>query len=290
MDKIYDYLTESFLREHVRFSLQEDLPEGDTTTEKTVLPDKSGKGLFVAREPGIFCGSIVVEEVFCQITDFITGGETVELSWHIEEGDEFEKDEVIGQAVGSLRYLLAAERVALNYLQELCGVAVATRKLVKKVDEFGTKIYDTRKTVPHHRLLQKYAVVIGGGYNHRLDLAGIMVKDNHKQAAGGIAAALNSLRTELEKSEVVVEIHSPDELKAINNFDIDVVMLDNSPVSSLEQYCSLLPEGIAVEVSGGIDETNVVDYARAGVDRISSGAITHSYDNLDVSFKTVSPQ
>ncbi len=290
MTKIYDYLTESFLREHVRFSLQEDLPEGDITTEKTVPSDKSGKGLFIAREPGIFCGRLVVEEVFRQITDFITGGEPVDLSWHVEEGDEFKTDEVIGQAVGSLRYLLAAERVALNYLQELCGVAVATRKIVKKVDEFGTEIYDTRKTVPHHRLLQKYAVVIGGGHNHRLDLSGIMVKDNHKQAAGGIAAALDSLRPELEKGEVVVEIHSPDELKAINNFDIDVIMLDNVSVSSLEEYCSLLPEGIAVEVSGGIDETNVVDYARAGVDRISCGAITHSYDNLDVSFKTVSPQ
>lgn len=213
------------------------------------------------------------------------------FDWTVRDGEPLPGDGRLAEITGPLDGILTGERVALNYLGQLSGTAAAIRRLVDVADPHGVDVYDTRKTTPHLRRLQKYAVRCGGGRNHRLTLGdAVMIKDNHKRAAGGAVPLLERLEGD---PTVVVEIHDPDELEEAGLldgsdpaiFDIDVIMLDNVAATDLEDYLAEIPESVSVEVSGGLGPENLEGYCRAGVDRVSVGSPTHSFSSLDVSLR-----
>lgn len=276
-----------FLDEHVKASLQEDLAGGDITSRQTLKKGLEGRATAVSRDPGVVAGSQLVTKVYSVLPeiDNVSKPRSLEFNWLVDDGEKIEKEQKLFEVKGELYHLLAGERIALNYLQQLSGVATETFRMVEVAREFGVDIYDTRKTIPHHRLLQKYAVSCGGGKNHRLTLGeAVMIKDNHKLAAGGLRKALGRLETE---RPLIVEIHEQKELNIISDFDIDVLMLDNMQPELVRDIVLGLPENQIVEISGGITMDNLKQYCKTGVDRISVGSLTHSFDSLDVSFGLV---
>ncbi len=276
-------MDDKFLREHVRASLLEDIGGGDITSRLTVDDHLTGRAAAVSREEGVFAGSSIVETVYSVLSaiDESLNDHPVDIKWSVSDGDKITAGQKLFEANGNVGLLLTGERVVLNYLQQLSGVATKTFRMVKIAREYGVKIYDTRKTVPHHRILQKYAVSCGQGDNHRLTLAdAVMIKDNHKLAAGGLREALRRVEGDLP---LIVEIHSPEELKIVSDFDIDVVMLDNMFPETVKKIVSRVPEKMSVEISGGITLDNLREYCETGVDRISVGSLTHSFQSLDIS-------
>ena len=282
MTDILREIDEDYLLEHIQTSLKEDIGSGDITTEATVAAQLVGKGSLVSREEGVVAGVGLVGLIYKQLATQFPGEPEFEFSPLKTDGEKIGENELIAEIEGPLNLLLTGERVALNYLQQLSGVATATARLVAIAAPYAVKIYDTRKTVPHLRLLQKYAVCCGGGYNHRISLAdAVMIKDNHKLAAGGLKNALEKLNFD---GEIVVEIHDSCELAEIANFDIDVLMLDNMKPEQVKEIIPDLPAGVEIEISGGINEQNIEPYCEAGVDRVSVGSLTHSFKSLDISF------
>ncbi len=277
-----DFFTKEYLVEHLSRSLDEDLGEGDITTEQIILENKLVEGEFVARQSGVLAGIPVVNRLYTLISRRFKGLPPVEIEWYQEESSVVEQQSRLAVVRGPVTQLLAAERVALNYLQQLSGVASLTRRFVLMASVHGIKIYDTRKTVPHWRLLQKYAVACGGGYNHRFSLdSGVMIKDNHKKLAGGVKQALQRIDF---PGEVVVEIHDREELVGLDLTEIDVLMLDNFSPDRLREIVPQLSGRVEVEISGGINPINFKNYLIPGVDRISLGSLTHSFESLDISF------
>lgn len=275
--------------EHIIKSLEEDAVASDITTQFLQETDTTVEASIIARENGILAGldlfrrTVELTRERLQITD------PVQQKSSFEDGEEITTDERLVKLEGPAKVILSAERVALNYLQQLSGVATLTNDLVEVADSYGVDVCDTRKTVPHLRKLQKYAVRCGGGINHRMDLSrAVMIKDNHKKLAGGLRNYLNNLNT---SSPVIVEIHEPSEMKilsdfvssASNNFEIDIIMLDNFMPSKINEIIGNSPDHFTFEISGGISEENVETYCKTGVDRISSGALTHSFRSLDLS-------
>lgn len=274
-----------YLREHVEASLDEDIGEGDVTTRTVVDPNRRGQGRFRVKDEGILAGVPLVEAVFDRLAERMGEEGRTETVWRIRDGERVEPSQVVGTIEGPARLLLTGERVALNYLQQMSGVATATDRFVQIAREHGVEVYDTRKTVPHHRRLQKYAVRCGGGRNHRLDLSeAVMIKDNHKMLSGGLLAALEQCDRTVP---IVVEIHDPSELEALGGFDIDVIMLDNMRPNTVQELMNRVPDGVPVEVSGGIYLSNLAEYCQTGVDRVSVGALTHSSPSLDISFELI---
>ncbi len=244
----------------------------------------------VAREAGVLAGRRAAELAFREAPSRLEAP-AWSLDWSVSDGDCLSPGGPLAEIRGPLDGILTGERVALNYLQQLSGTATAVRRLVDLAQPHGVDVYDTRKTTPHLRRLQKYAVRCGGGHNHRFTLDEVvMIKDNHKRAGGGVVPLLERLDGE---RPVVVEIHDPDELEepglldgpdpAI--FDIDVVMLDNVAARDLVEYLAALPDSVRTEASGGIGPDNIEEYCRAGVDRVSVGSPTHSYRSLDLSLR-----
>ncbi|MFP4687988.1 MAG: carboxylating nicotinate-nucleotide diphosphorylase [bacterium] len=282
MFEIREEIDFEFLKKHVRESLEEDIGSGDLTTTFTVGPGDSGRGRFVSRETGIIAGLGLLKIVYDLLAEKASA--RIDYSWKTADGKKIEAGQVIAEVEGPLAILLTGERVALNYLQQLSGVASATGRLVDIAANYDVKIYDTRKTVPHLRLLQKYAVRCGGGCNHRLRLdKAVMIKDNHKQAAGGLTCALQKVDFDAV-DEVVVEIHSPAEIDEAVNFDIDVLMLDNIKPDRIKDICKSIPGDLSVELSGGITDSNLEEVCKTGIERVSVGSITHSFHSLDISF------
>ncbi len=280
-------LDQDFLHEHVRVSLLEDMSGEDITTQLTVDEKSSARAVAVSREEGVIAGRQLVEAVYSVLAELPgnPGEGSVEINWFVDDGDRVEGENKIFAAEGNTALLLSGERVALNYMQQLSGVATKTFAMVKVAREYGVDIYDTRKTIPHHRVLQKYAVSCGGGNNHRLTLAdAVMIKDNHKSVAGGLREALERVGGQ---RPLIVEIHDPRELEIITDFDIDVLMLDNMVPATVENIVADLPAGQTVEISGGITLDNLRDYCKTDVDRVSVGSLTHSFQSLDISFGLV---
>lgn len=280
---------DAFLRDHVRHSLAEDLGGGDVTT-RLLQETPRVTARLVAREEGVLAGRRAAELAFREAPSRAEEPGW-RFDWSVRDGQALPGDGRLVEIAGPLDGILTGERVALNYLGQLSGTAAAVRRLVKIAAPHGVDVYDTRKTVPHLRRLQKYAVRCGGGRNHRLTLAdAVMIKDNHKRAAGGVVPLLERLEKD---TTVVVEIHDLHELEepglldgpdpAI--FDIDVIMLDNVATADLGEYLAALPESVSVEVSGGLGPGNLEEYCRAGVDRVSVGSPTHSFSSLDVSLR-----
>jgi nicotinate-nucleotide pyrophosphorylase (carboxylating) len=265
----------------IRRALDEDIGNGDITTLATVDEDKKTEGFFIAKEEGVICGLPVLTRVF-EIID-----PDVALEYFVSEGDAIKKGDRIAGITGPARSILTAERVALNLLQHLSGIATQTKRAVRQVAGTKAKIVDTRKTTPGLRSLEKYAVRVGGGSNHRYNLAdGILIKDNHISAAGGIANAVAKSRgsaTHMLKIEVEVENFA--QIEEALQSGADIIMLDNMSIEDMKKAVDMIDGRAVVEASGNMGERDLREVAMTGVDLISIGALTHSVRALDISLR-----
>ncbi|HVF86385.1 MAG TPA: carboxylating nicotinate-nucleotide diphosphorylase [Pyrinomonadaceae bacterium] len=278
------WLDEGALFQQIGAFLNEDLGRGDITTQSTITRNAHARGRFLAKEPLVIAGLEAAEAVFSTLDS------QQQLEAFVSDGDEVEAGKVIARTGGFADVLLAGERVALNLLQRLSGVATETRRYVKAIEGTRAAIVDTRKTTPGLRMLEKYAVLAGGGRNHRFGLDdGVLIKDNHIALAGGVGAAVERARRSVgHLHKIEVEVSTQADLREAIESGADILLLDNlSPeetARSVELARSLAPN-VLLESSGGITFENVRAYADAGVDLISVGALTHSARARDISFK-----
>ena len=257
----------------VRRALNEDIGAGDLTA--TLLPaDKQGSATVICREPAVLCGMAWFDEVFRQLDDRIT------VAWLYADGDELGTGATVCRVSGPVRPLLTGERTALNFLQLLSGTATTTRRFVRRLEGTPTKLLDTRKTLPGLRSAQKYAVVCGGGQNHRMGLYdAILIKDNHLRAAGGVAPAVRQAKS--SRRRVEVEVETLQELEEAIAAGADTVMLDNFSQELLRRAVAINAGRVKLEVSGGVDLEQLRMIAATGVDYISVGAITKHVRAID---------
>jgi nicotinate-nucleotide pyrophosphorylase (carboxylating) len=260
-------------------ALAEDVGEGDVTTDAIVDPDATGSALLLVKEPGVVCGLGMVEAVFRALDA------EVAVQALIEEGALVESGTAVVRVSGSLRAILTGERTALNYLGRLSGIATLARRYVDEVDGTGVAVLDTRKTTPGLRLLEKHAVAVGGGRNHRLALDdGVMIKDNHLRSASSIADAVERARA-ATRLPVEVECDTLDQVSEALGAGADALLLDNMSLDELRAAVALAKGRARLEASGGVTLENVRAIAATGVDEISVGALTHSARSLDVSLE-----
>ncbi len=273
------------ISEIVQKALSEDLPFEDLTSELLIEDNLYGEAYFLAKEDLVVCGIPVVEEVFQKVD------ETVELTFKVKEGEEVSKGTKFGVARGKVKSLLKGERVALNFLQHLSGIATMVRRMQTKLSPYGITLLDTRKTLPGLKVLQKYAVRVGGGQNHRFSLSdGLLIKDNHIKACGGLEKVLEKLNRTPHYAAVEIEVKSLTELSLIleSEANISAVLLDNFSPKELAEALDMIKRSgkkVLVEVSGGVKEENLDKFLMLGIDYLSSGAITHSVKAVDISFK-----
>ncbi len=270
----------------LRSFLAEDIGSGDITTETTVSARQRARGEVIAKAPLVLAGIELFAEVF-RLLDLTT---EVEITTH--DGEELVPGNIPAAINASARALLTGERVALNLLQRLSGVATLTRRFVRAVEGTGAQILDTRKTTPGLRGLEKYAVRVGGGKSYRRDLSeAVLIKDNHIRLAGGVSAALAAAQAAKGRvARIEIEVTNLDELRTALKQNPDVIMLDNMTTSLVHQAVEevrnhVAPNKIRTEASGGITLQNVREFAEAGVDLISVGALTHSAPAVDISFE-----
>ena len=260
-------------------ALREDIGDGDVTTSRTIPPDRWLAGEFVVKGAGVIAGLQVVGWVFEALDD------SIQYRSLATDGDIVQPGDVVALARGRGGSILTGERVALNFLQRMSGIATMTRRYVDAVAGTGAVILDTRKTVPGLRTLDKWAVRLGGGQNHRMGLYDmVLVKDNHIRAAGGLSAAVADVRQD-SGLLVEVEVESLDQFEEALALDVDRIMLDNMGTEQLQEAVRRARGPVKLEASGGITIGNVAEVARTGVDYISVGALTHSVVALDVSLE-----
>ncbi|WP_404428840.1 carboxylating nicotinate-nucleotide diphosphorylase [Sutcliffiella horikoshii] len=268
------------LQEMLRHFYKEDIGEKDLTSEALFGANETGSGTFIAKENGIFVGEQIIDEALRLLDP------DVHVTLFKKDGDRLEKGEVIARADGKMRALLGAERVTLNLTQRMSGIATLTASAVSVLDSNHTKICDTRKTTPGLRMLEKYAVTCGGGYNHRFGLYdGVMIKDNHIEFAGSITNAVQLVREKVgHMVKIEVETESLAQVQEAVEASADVIMFDNRTPDEIKDYIQHVPKHIITEASGGINLTNLATYGDTGVDYISLGLLTHSAKSLDISF------
>ncbi|CAN5439952.1 carboxylating nicotinate-nucleotide diphosphorylase [soil metagenome] len=266
------------LQHLLKIGFEEDFGFGDISS--TVLPDKMVKGEFVAKVAGVISG---IDSILMgyQILD-----ETVEVQHLVSDGSKVEPGDCIAKVDGPARALLMSERVILNILQHMSGIATKTAEAVNELEGSTTRLCDTRKTLPGLRALQKYAVRCGGGFNHRMRLDdGVMIKDNHIAAAGSITKAVeiargqNGLMVKIE-----VECETEKQVKEAIRAGADIIMLDNQSPESATELCAMIPDNIIVELSGGMTPESIRKFKNCGAHYISMGSVTHSVTALDISF------
>ena len=262
-------------------ALKEDITSEDVTTNAVMHDATKGSVQLIAKEDGILCGLEVFQRVFT-----ILGEDTV-FETTFQDGDVVKNGVLIGTLIGDIRVLLSGERVALNYLQRMSGIATYTKSVVDLLEGTGIKLLDTRKTTPNMRIFEKYAVTVGGGNNHRYNLSdGILLKDNHIGAAGSVKKAI-----ELAKAyapfvrKIEVETENLDMVKEALEARADIIMLDNMSIDMMEEAIKLIDGKAQTECSGNVTKENIQALAKIGVDFISSGALTHSAPILDLSLK-----
>ena len=262
-------------------ALQEDLGFGDITTQAVVSPNTKARGEFVAKQDFILAGWPVVVRIFHHVS------EKIAIESSCRDGDAVAKGIVFGNLSGPAARLLSGERVALNFLQRLSGVATLTRQFVEAVSGTGASILDTRKTTPGLRALEKYAVRMGGGRNHRFGLSdGVLIKENHITAAGGVAEAIRKARAAIDHlKKIEIEVTTFEELNQALDAGADAILLDNMKSGQVREAVQLTSGRVPLEVSGGIHLGNVREYALTGVDFISVGALTHSFKSADISLE-----
>jgi nicotinate-nucleotide pyrophosphorylase (carboxylating) len=264
--------------------LSEDMGRGDITTQATVPRNTQGRGRFLAKEKMVVAGIEAAEAVFAVLDP------QMQIEAFVADGDEVEPGKVIARTQGFADVLLAGERTALNLMQRLSGIATLTRQYVKAIEGTGAQIVDTRKTTPGLRMLEKYAVSIGGAKNHRYGLDdGVLIKDNHIALGGGVKQAVKKARQAVgHLHKIEIEVMSEEGLREAIGAGADIVMLDNQTPEQTAQLVKAARElepRILLESSGGITLANVREYAETGVDLISIGALTHSARAMDISFK-----
>lgn len=262
-------------------ALTEDVGTGDITTLTTVPEDRAIHGRYIAKKAGVVCGLPVIERTFALIDP------AVRVTRHAAEGQAVEVGAVIAEVDGPARSILTGERTGLNLLQRLSGIATATAQAVASVAGTNARITDTRKTTPGLRVLEKYAVRIGGGSNHRFNLAdGILIKDNHIQAAGSITAAVNAARAGAPHTlKLEVEVETFAQVEEALACRADIIMLDNMSLTDMAEAVRRIGGRAVVEASGNMGEKDLLAVARTGVDLISIGALTHTVKAMDISLR-----
>lgn len=273
------YINVKLLDEIIAGAIKEDIWTGDLTTMSTVPESAVTEGYIYAKESGIIAGTWVAERVF----QFLSS--EMKFTYRKRDGDRVERGDVIAVVSGPAGPILTGERVALNLLQRLSGIATRTAAVTDMVKGFDSIVVDTRKTTPGLRALEKYAVTVGGGRNHRFGLYdGVLIKDNHIKVAGGIANAVVMARAKAPHTlKVEVEVEDLEGVREALEAGADIIMLDNMDFEAVSEAVKLINHRAQVEVSGGVTEDTVVGYARAGADIISMGALTHSVKALDIS-------
>ena len=271
--------------ELIRMALQEDITSEDVSTNAVMRSAVKGSVELLAKEDGIIAGLDVYARVF-QILD-----EKTEISFNVKDGDSVKKGELLATVTGDIRVLLSGERVALNYLQRMSGIATYTRSVAKLLEGSKTTLLDTRKTTPNMRIFEKYAVKIGGGQNHRYNLSdGVLLKDNHIGAAGSVTKAIEMARDYAPfVRKIEVECENIDMVREAANAGADIIMLDNMTPAQMKEAVAVINGRAKTECSGNVTKENIATILDTGVDYVSSGALTHSAPILDVSLKNLHP-
>ncbi|ATY83651.1 nicotinate-nucleotide diphosphorylase (carboxylating) [Kyrpidia spormannii] len=265
--------------EVVKRALREDVGHGDVTTRHVVPAGARARGTFRAKSSGVIAGLPVARQVFEILDPEVTFQES------LREGESVGPGQIVAVVEGRASSILTGERVALNFLQRLSGIATKTAKFVESVRYYHARITDTRKTTPGLRALEKYAVRVGGGYNHRFGLFdAVLIKDNHIAVAGGVKQAIMAVRRGAPHTmKIEVEVETFEQIDEALEVKADIIMLDNMTVEQMKEAVERINGRAVVEASGGVTEENVVDIAKTGVDYISVGALTHSSTALDIS-------
>lgn len=264
-------------------ALEEDIGTGDITTLSVIDKDRRAYGRYIAKEDGILCGMEIAQRVYKML------GDDIEFTAHFADGQAFKKGDVLAEVRGGAITLLSGERVGLNLMQHLSAIATRTRDAVEAVKGTGATIVDTRKTTPGMRVIEKYAVRVGGGSNHRFNLAdGVLIKDNHIVAAGGITAAVRAAKSHAPHTiKIEVEVETEEQLREALAAGADIIMLDNMNEEMMAKCVKIVDGKAITEASGNMGERDLYAVAKTGVDLISIGALTHSARALDISLKFV---
>jgi len=264
----------------LRLALDEDIGTGDITTIACVPEDAVSGGRFIAKEPGVISGLSVLKRVF-ELMD-----KSVNVTTLVSDGDAVSDGDVIATISGPSQAILTGERTALNLLQHMSAIATRTAEAVREISSTKAKILDTRKTTPGLRALEKYAVTCGGGTNHRFNLAdGVLIKDNHIKAAGGITNAVKKVQPSPQNHKIEVETETLEQVKEALNAGADIIMLDNMAPALMAEAVKLINGRALTEASGNMGERDLKTIAETGVDYISIGALTHSVKAMDISLK-----
>lgn len=271
--------------EYILNALKEDITSEDVTTNAVMPAACPGRAELICKEDGLICGLPVFSRVF-ELLD-----ETALFETECKDGDPVKKGQIIGIVTGDIRAILSGERTALNYLQRMSGIATFTNRLARELEGSGTKLLDTRKTTPNNRAFEKYAVKIGGGCNHRYNLSdGILIKDNHIGAAGGVAKAVRMAKEYAPfVRKIEVEVENLDMLKEALDAGADIIMLDNMDNETMKQAVAAAVGRAETECSGNVTLDRLKEIREIGVDYVSSGALTHSAPIMDISLKNLTP-
>lgn len=265
----------------ITLALNEDIGTGDITTLSTIPEDKTATGRFVAKEDMIICGIDLAKHIFGRVDP------SIEMKANFKDGDAVKKGDVIAVVSGNAQNVLTGERTALNFMQRLTGIATRTHASVAEVAGTNAKITDTRKTTPGLRVLEKYAVRVGSGTNHRFNLAdGVLIKDNHIAVSGGIKNAVKNARAVIPHTlKIEVEVETKEQLAEALDAGADIIMLDNMSNDLMRECVGIVAGRALVEASGNMGEKSLREVAETGVDIISIGALTHTVKAADISLK-----
>ena len=271
-------LSKFFVEDHVKAALMEDIGFGDVTTESIVGEDEIFEAFLAARCDGIICGLEVFKTVFKILSDKIC------INFEVKDGDAIKKGDILAKIKGPGKYLLLGERVALNYIQRMSGIATETNKYQKTIGNLPCKIVDTRKTTPGFRAFEKYSVKIGGGALHRFNLSDCaMIKDNHIKVAGSVTNAVKKVRENLSHAhKIELECDTLEQVKEALPLGVDIIMLDNMDLNTMKEAVKLIDHKAVVEASGNVNLNTVRAIAECGVDIISSSAIVAKAPTLDI--------
>ena len=271
-------LSNFYVEEHVKHALQEDIGFGDVTTESIVGENKIFEAKLTSRVEGVVCGLEVFKTVFKVLSD------KIEVDLLLKDGDKIHKGDILAKIKGPAKYILLGERVSLNYIQRMSGIATETRKYQDAIGELPCKIVDTRKTTPNFRAFEKYAVKCGGGALHRFNLSDCaMIKDNHIQVAGGVTNAVKMVKANLSHAhKIELECDTLEQVKEALPLGVDIIMLDNMSLEQMKEAVKLIDHKAIVEASGNVNLNTVRQIAECGVDIISSSAIVAKAPALDL--------
>lgn len=268
----------------IELAIAEDIGDGDHSSLGSISTNEQGKARLLVKDTGVICGIHLAEHIFNRIDS------TLVFKPHIEEGSYVKVGDVAFIVSGNIHSILQAERLVLNFMQRMSGISTFTKRLVDIIDGTNARLLDTRKTTPGMRIFEKYAVVVGGGTNHRMGLFDmVMLKDNHNDYAGGITAGVNQTKKYLDRHnkqlKIEVETRNLNEVQEALSVGVDRIMFDNFSPEEMKKAVKLVDGRCETEASGGISESSIRSYAETGVDFISVGALTHSVRSLDLSLK-----